>query len=293
SSFVRKATSWFWSRCVLACFLFVLCAIVLFTAVPLKFYVYAAVILLMAVLFISFTVKHVMAYMDTFLLPTLITVIIGVCAEVPFIYNTLISQVVIFLSQWYDPVVFDTMVPWMFLPLVLYTAFKCVQGCYMNSFNTSLLMLYQFVKLGFVIYTSSNTLTAYTEGNWELFFELVHTTVLANVSSNSLIGLFVFKCAKWMLYYCNATYLNNYVLMAVMVNCIGWLCTCYFGLYWWVNKVFGLTLGKYNFKVSVDQYRYMCLHKINPPKTVWEVFSTNILIQGIGGDRVLPIATVQ
>nr|ADV71762.1 polyprotein 1a [Infectious bronchitis virus] len=293
SSIVRRATSWFWSRCVLACFLFVLCAIVLFTAVPLKYYVHAAVILLTAVLFISFTVKHVMAYMDTFLLPTLITVIIGVCAEVPFIYNTLISQVVIFLSQWYDPVVFDTMVPWMLLPLVLYTAFKCVQGCYMNSFNTSLLMLYQFMKLGFVIYTSSNTLTAYTEGNWELFFELVHTNVLANVSSNSLIGLIVFKCAKWMLYYCNATYFNNYVLMAVMVNGIGWLCTCYFGLYWWVNKVLGLTLGKYNFKVSVDQYRYMCLHKINPPKTVWEVFSTNILIQGIGGDRVLPIATVQ
>nr|ADV71799.1 polyprotein 1a [Infectious bronchitis virus] len=293
SSIVRRATSWFWSRCVLACFLFVLFAIVLFTAVPLKYYVHAAVILLTVVLFISFTVKHVMAYMDTFLLPTLITVIIGVCAEVPFIYNTLISQVVIFLSQWYDPVVFDTMVPWMLLPLVLYTAFKCVQGCYMNSFNTSLLMLYQFMKLGFVIYTSSNTLTAYTEGNWELFFELVHTTVLANVSSNSLIGLIVFKCAKWMLYYCNATYFNNYVLMAVMVNGIGWLCTCYFGLYWWINKVLGLTLGKYNFKVSVDQYRYMCLHKINPPKTVWEVFLTNILIQGIGGDRVLPIATVQ
>nr|QCQ81100.1 replicase 1a [Infectious bronchitis virus] len=294
SSFVKKATSWFWSRCVLACFLFVLCAIVLFTAVPLKYYVHAAVVLLAAVTFISFTVKHVMAYMDTFLLPTLITVIIGVCAEVPFIYNTLISQIVIFFSQWYDPVVFDTMVPWMFLPLVLYTAFKCVQGCYsVNSFNTSLLVLYQFMKLGFVIYTSSNTVTAYSEGNWELFFELVHTTVLANISSNSLIGLFVFKFAKWMLYYCNATYFNNYVLMAVMVNGLGWLFTCYFGFYWWINKVFGLTLGKYNFKVSVDQYRYMCLHKITPPKTVWEVFSTNILIQGIGGDRVLPISTVQ
>uniref|UniRef100_G1CRJ1 1a polyprotein n=1 Tax=Infectious bronchitis virus TaxID=11120 RepID=G1CRJ1_9GAMC len=294
SSFVKKATSCFWSRCVLACFLFVLCAIVLFTAVPLKYYVHAAVVLLAAVTFISFTVKHVMAYMDTFLLPTLITVIIGVCAEVPFIYNTLISQIVIFFSQWYDPVVFDTMVPWMFLPLVLYTAFKCVQGCYsVNSFNTSLLVLYQFMKLGFVIYTSSNTVTAYSEGNWELFFELVHTTVLANISSNSLIGLFVFKFAKWMLYYCNATYFNNYVLMAVMVNGLGWLFTCYFGFYWWINKVFGLTLGKYNFKVSVDQYRYMCLHKITPPKTVWEVFSTNILIQGIGGDRVLPISTVQ
>nr|QLI33791.1 1a protein [Infectious bronchitis virus] len=292
-SFVRKATSWFWSRCVLACFLFVLCAIVLFTAVPLKFYVHAAIILLATVLFISFTVKHVMAYMDTFLLPTLITVIIGVCAEVPFIYNTLISQVVIFLSQWYDPVVFDTMVPWMFLPLVLYTAFKCVQGCYMHSFNSSLLLVYQFVKLGFVIYNSSNTVTAYSEGNWELFFELVHTMVVANVSSNSLIGLFVFKLAKYMLYYCNATYLNNYVLMAVIVNCMGWLFTCYFGIYWWVNKVFGLTLGKYNFKVSVDQYRYMCLHKMEPPKTVWDVVKTNIFIQGIGGDRVLPIATVQ
>nr|AOC59722.1 1a pol protein [Infectious bronchitis virus] len=294
SSFVKKATSWFWSRCVLACFLFVLCAIVLFTAVPLKFYVHAAVILLAAVLFISFTVKHVMAYMDTFLLPTLITVIIGVCAEVPFIYNTLISQVVIFFSQWYDPVMFDTMVPWMFLPLVLYTAFKCVQGCYsVNSFSTSLLVLYQFMKLGFVIYASSNTLAAYSEGNWELFFELVHTIVLANISSNSLVGLIVFKFAKWMLCYCNATYVSNYVLMAVIVNVLGWLFTCYFGIYWWVNKVFGLTLGKYNFKVSVDQYRYMCLHKIAPPKTVWEVFSTNILIQGIGGDRVLPIATVQ
>nr|AXQ05190.1 ORF1a [Avian coronavirus] len=294
SSFVRRATSWFWSRCVLACFLFVLCAIVLFTAVPLKYYVHAAVILLTAVFFISFTVKHVMAYMDTFLLPTLLTVIIGVCAEVPFIYNTLISRIVVFVSQWYDPVVFDTMVPWMFLPLVLYTAFKCVQGCYsVNSFNTSLLVLYQFLKLGFVIYASSSTLAAYTEGNWDLFFELVHTTVLANVSSNSLIGLFVFKLAKWMLYYCNATYFNNYVLMAVIINGFGWLFTCYFGIYWWINKVFGLTLGKYEFKVSVDQYRYMCLYKIDPPKSVWEVFKTNILIQGIGGDRVLPIATVQ
>nr|AEB00724.1 polyprotein 1a [Infectious bronchitis virus] len=294
SSVVKKAVSWFWSRCVLACFLFVLCSIVLFTALPYRYYLHGAAVLFAAVLFISFTVKHVMAFMDTFLLPTLITVIIGVCAEVPFIYNTLISQIVIFFSQWYDPVVFDTVVPWMFLPLVLYTAFKCIQGCYsVNSFNTSLLVLYQFMKLGFVIYTSSNTLTAYSEGNWELFFELVHTTVLANVSSNSLIGLIVFKFAKWMLYYCNASYLNNYVLMAVIVNGIGWMFTCYFGFYWWINKVFGLTLGKYSFKVSVDQYRYMCLHKINPPKTVWEVFSTNILIQGIGGDRVLPIATVQ
>nr|WBU87244.1 ORF1a [Infectious bronchitis virus] len=294
SSVVKKAASWFWSRCVLACFLFVLCSIVLFTAIPYRYYLHGAVVLFATVLFVSFTVKHVMAYMDTFLLPTLITVIIGVCAEVPFIYNTLISQIVIFFSQWYDPVVLDTVVPWMFLPLVLYTAFKCIQGCYsVNSFNTSLLVLYQFMKLGFVIYTSSNTLTAYSEGNWELFFELVHITVLANVSSNSLIGLIVFKFAKWMLYYCNASYLNNYVLMAVIINGIGWMFTCYFGFYWWINKVFGLTLGKYSFKVSVDQYRYMCLHKINPPKTVWEVFSTNILIQGIGGDRVLPIATVQ
>nr|APZ73833.1 ORF1ab [Infectious bronchitis virus] len=294
SSVVKRAASWFWSRCVLACFLFVLCSIVLFTAIPYRYYLHGAVVLFATVLFVSFTVKHVMAYMDTFLLPTLITVIIGVCAEVPFIYNTLISQIVIFFSQWYDPVVFDTVVPWMFLPLVLYTVFKCIQGCYsVNSFNTSLLVLYQFMKLGFVIYTSSNTLTAYSEGNWELFFELVHTTVLANVSSNSLIGLIVFKFAKWMLYYCNASYLNNYVLMAVIINGIGWMFTCYFGFYWWINKVFGLTLGKYSFKVSVDQYRYMCLHKINPPKTVWEVFSTNILIQGIGGDRVLPIATVQ
>nr|ANI87710.1 polyprotein 1a [Infectious bronchitis virus] len=294
SSVVKRAASWFWSRCVLACFLFVLCSIVLFTAIPYRYYLHGAVVLFATVLFVSFTVKHVMAYMDTFLLPTLITVIIGVCAEVPFIYNTLISQIVIFFSQWYDPVVFDTVVPWMFLPLVLYTAFKCIQGCYsVNSFNTSLLVLYQFMKLGFVIYTSSDTLTAYSEGNWELFFELVHTTVLANVSSNSLIGLIVFKFAKWMLYYCNASYLNNYVLMAVIVKGIGWMFTCYFGFYWWINKVFGLTLGKYSFKVSVDQYRYMCLHKINPSKTVWEVFSTNILIQGIGGDRVLPIATVQ
>nr|APY23514.1 ORF1ab [Infectious bronchitis virus] len=294
SSVVKRAASWFWSRCVLACFLFVLCSIVLFTAIPYRYYLHGAVVLFATVLFVSFTVKHVIAYMDTFLLPTLITVIIGVCAEVPFIYNTLISQIVIFFSQWYDPVVFDTVVPWMFLPLVLYTVFKCIQGCYsVNSFNTSLLVLYQFMKLGFVIYTSSNTLTAYSEGNWELFFELVHTTVLANVSSNSLIGLIVFKFAKWMLYYCNASYLNNYVLMAVIINGIGWMFTCYFGFYWWINKVFGLTLGKYSFKVSVDQYRYMCLHKINPPKTVWEVFSTNILIQGIGGDRVLPIATVQ
>nr|QWC71357.1 ORF1ab [Infectious bronchitis virus] len=294
SSVVKRAASWFWSRCVLACFLFVLCSIVLFTALPYRYYLHGAAVLFAAVLFISFTVKHVMAFMDTFLLPTLITVIIGVCAEVPFIYNTLISQIVIFFSQWYDPVVFDTVVPWMFLPLVLYTAFKCIQGCYsVNSFNTSLLVLYQFMKLGFVIYTSSNTLTAYSEGNWELFFELVHTTVLANVSSNSLIGLIVFKFAKWMLYYCNASYLNNYVLMAGIINGIGWMFTCYFGFYWWINKVFGLTLGKYSFKVSVDQYRYMCLHKINPPKNVLEVFSTNILIQGIGGDRVLPIATVQ
>uniref|UniRef100_A0AB39AFC5 ORF1ab polyprotein n=1 Tax=Bird gammacoronavirus XenusCN24 TaxID=3237970 RepID=A0AB39AFC5_9GAMC len=295
SSVIKRTVSWFWSRFVLAMFLFVLCAMVLFTVVPYKYFIHAAIILLFAVFIAAFTIKHVLAYLDTFLLPTLCTVVIGVCMEVPFIYNAYIYDFFKGLfSPWYSVEVFDTVVPWMFMPIIVYTTFRCVQGCYaIDSFSAALTGVYQVVKLGFTIYTSWNTGYAYSAGDWELFFELLHTTMLANISSNSLVGLIVFNVAKWCLRYCNLTYVNSYVLVAIFVNVMGWMFTCYFGVYWWLNKVFGLTCGKYTYKVSVEQYKYMCVHRIPSPKSAWDIFVTNMLIQGIGGERKLPIATVQ
>uniref|UniRef100_A0AB39AD72 ORF1ab polyprotein n=1 Tax=Bird gammacoronavirus AnasCN24 TaxID=3237959 RepID=A0AB39AD72_9GAMC len=295
ASVIKRTLSWFWSRVVLALFLFVLCAAVLFTVVPYRYFIHAAVILLAAVFVVSFTVKHVMAYMDTFLLPTLCTVIIGVCMDVPFIYNTMVYE---FLKQvfspWYDVETVDVIVPWMFMPFIVYSTIKCIQGCYaINSFSLALTGAYQCIKLGIVAYSSYSTGVAYREGDWELFFELLHTTLLANISSNSLVGIIVFNIAKWCLRYCALSYVNSYVLMAIFINGIGWMFTCYFGVYWWLNKVFGLTCGKYTYKVSVEQYKYMCVHRIPTPKSVWDIFVTNILIQGIGGERKLPIANVQ
>lgn len=180
------------------------------------------------------------------------------------------------------------------MPFIVYSAIRCLQGCYaINSFSLALTGFYQCIKLCFVAYSSYMTGVAYNQGDWELFFELLHTTMLANISSNSLVGIVVFNIAKWCLRYCSLSYVNSYVLMAIFINGIGWMFTCYFGVYWWLNKVFGLTCGKYTYKVSVEQYKYMCVHRIPTPKTVWDIFVTNILIQGIGGERKLPIATVQ
>nr|QKG30340.1 1a polyprotein [Infectious bronchitis virus] len=294
STFVKHTVSWLWNRVCLALFLFAMCAMVLFNVVPYKFFIPVAIFLLLFVSIVAFTTKHVLCYIDTFLLPTLCTMIIGVCVNVPFVYNAYIYNLIMsVIGPWYSEQV-STIVPWMFMPVIIYATVKWVQGCYaIDSFSTGIVCAYQFAKLGCAFVTSYRAVLAYDAADWELFCDLLHITMLANISSNSFIGLVVFNVAKWCLAYCNLGYFNSYFLVAIFINALGWLFTCYFGVYWWLNKVFGLTLGKYTYKVSVEQYKYMCLHKISSPKSALGVFCTNMLISNIGGERRLLIATVQ
>nr|WCC61906.1 ORF1ab polyprotein [Bat Coronavirus RfZJ20] len=118
--------------------------------------------------------------------------------------------------------------------------------------------------------------------------------VLFNFTSNWYVGAIVYKIA---FYTRDMTLLPMLVgnVKAVMLCYIvlGYFCCVYYGILYWINRFFKLTLGVYDFKVSANEFKYMVANGLHAPRGVFDAVALSVKLIGIGGEKTIKVSTVQ
>ncbi|URD31388.1 orf1ab polyprotein [Hipposideros bat coronavirus] len=82
-------------------------------------------------------------------------------------------------------------------------------------------------------------------------------------------------------------------LLMVAYVVVGYVCTCYFGIFGLLNKLFRMTLGVYEYKVSAQEFRYMNSQGLVPPRNTLEALRLNLKLASIGGVPTIKVSNVQ
>nr|BBJ36007.1 ORF1a polyprotein [Bat coronavirus] len=82
-------------------------------------------------------------------------------------------------------------------------------------------------------------------------------------------------------------------MILLMYTFIGYVCTCYFGVFSLLNFKLRSPMGVYDFKVSTQEFRYMTANGLHAPRNSWEAMALNFKLIGIGGTPCIKVASVQ
>nr|BBM61214.1 ORF1ab polyprotein [Bovine coronavirus] len=100
--------------------------------------------------------------------------------------------------------------------------------------------------------------------------------------------------AKWVAV--NVLYFTDIPQIKIVLVCylfIGYIISCYWGLFSLVNSLFRMPLGVYNYKISVQELRYMNANGLRPPKNSFEALMLNFKLLGIGGVPIIEVSQFQ
>nr|AHB63494.1 replicase polyprotein [Bottlenose dolphin coronavirus HKU22] len=250
------------------------------------------------------TLKHQHFFMTTAIIPYVVTSILGMALEKPVFYN-----------GWYFSFFHDFLkyvgieathqYAWMLLPFALYVAYNVAKGVgsTLINFNAGGISLWNSLVYGMrwgstlrFLYTALMSDNVFeTFGSSGEFYINMHMACVGLFSSDPASGyiiMWIVKQVNYVGYLAYFTELSYYTF--VFYSCV--LCymfSCYFGLFWFTNKVLGTTFGKYPYKVSAGQFKYMMLNGMRGPRSTADVLITNMRLAGIGGERTITVSTVQ
>nr|BAS18852.1 ORF1ab polyprotein [Equine coronavirus]BAS18862.1 ORF1ab polyprotein [Equine coronavirus] len=100
--------------------------------------------------------------------------------------------------------------------------------------------------------------------------------------------------AKWVAV--NVLYFTDIPQIKIVLICylfIGYIISCYWGLFSLMNSLFRMPLGVYNYKISVQELRYMNANGLRPPKNSFEALMLNFKLLGIGGVPIIEVSQFQ
>nr|WCC63085.1 orf1ab polyprotein [Bat Coronavirus RlYN16] len=121
-------------------------------------------------------------------------------------------------------------------------------------------------------------------------------SVFTNYTGVACVSLYAAQFMVWVLKFLDPTILLLYGKFRCVLVCyllVGYLCTCYFGVFNLINRLFRCTLGNYEYVVSSQELRYMNSHGLLPPTTSWQALMLNIKLAGIGGIPIYKVSTIQ
>nr|UVD39575.1 ORF1ab polyprotein [Equine coronavirus] len=119
-----------------------------------------------------------------------------------------------------------------------------------------------------------------------LFGTYTWTTALSMAASKVI--------AKWVAV--NVLYFTDIPQIKIVLICylfIGYIISCYWGLFSLMNSLFRMPLGVYNYKISVQELRYMNANGLRPPKNSFEALMLNFKLLGIGGVPIIEVSQFQ
>ncbi|ASF90443.1 ORF1ab polyprotein [Suncus murinus coronavirus Xingguo-74] len=117
------------------------------------------------------------------------------------------------------------------------------------------------------------------------------TTVLISVNPDWYIGLVTYHGVKIAFKLMGATFTYKY--LALCYVSAGFVITMRFGVLYWINKFTGFTFGKYDYKVSAREFKYIVANGLKTPTGVFETLKLNYNLIGIGGNKNIKVSTVQ
>ncbi|QZL09680.1 ORF1a [plateatu pika coronavirus P83] len=228
-------------------------------------------------------VKHKMVFLYGFVIPATMVVVFN-----NFLWDYVVSAIVVehasFMSAYFS---FDMQ----------------------NVFNICMLCFVLFLHL-MRCYCSGGALftcvlsCAYTIG---LFVYFVHVDVLSaffmfisGIQRSWAVTWVSYKLAVLCVTYVSEYYINVFgytkVLMVLYLG-IGYAFCVYYGVLFWVNKFtmsnFSMCIGYYDYCVSQSEFKYMVANNLKCPTNPLEALYLNMKLMGIGGPKVIKLATIQ
>ncbi|URD31198.1 orf1ab polyprotein [Macroglossus bat coronavirus] len=120
-------------------------------------------------------------------------------------------------------------------------------------------------------------------------------SVFTNYTGVACISVYVSQVIVWAMAWVEPGILmyGHFRCVLVCYVIIGYCCTCYFGVFNLLNRLFRCTLGTYDYVVSSQELRYMNSNGLSPPTNSWQAMVLNLKLAGIGGVPMYKVATIQ
>ncbi|QGX41956.1 polyprotein 1ab [Alphacoronavirus sp.] len=228
--------------------------------------------------FLTGFLKHKMLYLTTFLLPAVIIMAMYNLSW-DFFLHEMLSQVAGYHTSLMS---FD-------MQGVLNIVICCfVSGLHLYRFNPASVSSYVTLFMSF-------SATAYNYYYAADYVSIVMMCLL-NMSNSWYIGFAAYKLASFAALYVPVplTMIFGHVKVVLMLYVtIGYCCCMYFGLCYWFNRVFKISCGVYDFKVSAAEFKYMVANGLSAPRGVFDSIFLSLRLFGIGGEQTIKISTVQ
>nr|BDD37131.1 ORF1ab [Merbecovirus sp.]BDI08836.1 ORF1ab polyprotein [Merbecovirus sp.] len=246
---------------------------------PLMFIVAACVMLF---------VKHKHTFLTLFLLPTALCL---TYANIVYEPSTPVSSALIAMANWLAPnnmymrTTHTDLGLYVSLTLVLAVV---VKRLYSPSLSNLALALCSFV------------MWLYTYSVGEYSSPIAYLVFVTSLTSDYTVTVFVaVNLAKFLTYLVFAYSPQSMLvfpevkMVLLLYTCIGYICTCYFGVFSLLNFKLRSPMGVYDFKVSTQEFRYMTANGLHAPRNSWEALALNFKLIGIGGTPCIKVASVQ
>nr|BDB46534.1 orf1ab polyprotein [Human coronavirus HKU1] len=135
----------------------------------------------------------------------------------------------------------------------------------------------------------------YFGSNLEEDVLLFITAFLGTYTWTTILSLAIAKIvANWLsvniFYFTDVPYIKLILLSYLF---IGYILSCYWGFFSLLNSVFRMPMGVYNYKISVQELRYMNANGLRPPRNSFEAILLNLKLLGIGGVPVIEVSQIQ
>nr|YP_009555258.1 nsp3 [Human coronavirus OC43]YP_009924324.1 nsp6 [Human coronavirus OC43] len=135
----------------------------------------------------------------------------------------------------------------------------------------------------------------YKGSNLEEEILLMLASLFGTYTWTTVLSMAVAKViAKWVAV--NVLYFTDIPQIKIVLLCylfIGYIISCYWGLFSLMNSLFRMPLGVYNYKISVQELRYMNANGLRPPKNSFEALMLNFKLLGIGGVPIIEVSQFQ
>nr|WCC62858.1 ORF1ab polyprotein [Bat Coronavirus MrJX20] len=120
-------------------------------------------------------------------------------------------------------------------------------------------------------------------------------TLFSSLSGHWFVGAITYKLAVFATKFLPSLILAlgefKSILFCYLI--FGYFACMFYGVLYWLNRVFKLNMGNYDFLVSAAEFKYMVANGIKAPRNAFDSLALSVKLIGVGGDRCIKVSSVQ
>nr|AQZ41330.1 1AB polyprotein [Middle East respiratory syndrome-related coronavirus] len=245
-------------------------------------------LLFVTMAFVMLLVKHKHTFLTLFLLP------VAICltyANIVYEPTTPISSALIAVANWLAPT--NAYMRTTHTDIGVYISMSLVLVIVVKR-------LYNPSLSNFALALCSGVMWLYTYSIGEASSPIAYLVFVTTLTSDYTITVFVTVNLAKVCTYAIFAYSPQLTLVfpevkmiLLLYTCLGFMCTCYFGVFSLLNLKLRAPMGVYDFKVSTQEFRFMTANNLTAPRNSWEAMALNFKLIGIGGTPCIKVAAMQ